>query len=131
MNFEPINQTSLPEFALLKKKIKENPLTILIVSSSLSPFIRKGSQVIVESHDFEKLSPFDIIVFWNKTALICHILYKFENGLALTKGLESKEFDPLVERKMYLGKVTNVRFNWFQKFLLKRQFKNAWISKEN
>ncbi len=125
MNYDPINQTSLPEFVLLKKKIKNTSLTIHIVSSSLSPFVRKGAKVKVEAQEFEDLNPFDIIVFWNKTALICHIFYKFENGMALTKGLESKEFDPYLERNLYLGKVTNVKFNWFQKWLLRRHFKKV------
>lgn len=122
---------SITEFLSLKKKLgKNNDLNVNIISNSLSPWIVRHQNVTLKSVEIKDLKAFDIIVYWSDEKLICHIYYKTLNGKIMTKGLQSKEFDQLFSPKLVLGVVEDTKFNFIQKFFLKRSFKRAKLPED-
>jgi signal peptidase I len=83
-----------------------------VISSSMSPMIRSGDQVLVERTGYDNLRFGDIIVFKNDKRLIVHrIIGKREVGgeyYLLEKG-DAVLQSSLVPPKQIIGRVVNIR----------------------
>jgi hypothetical protein len=117
---------SIEDFLSLKNKLSKNKcLDVNIISNSLSPWIVRHQSVKLKKAEVEDLKPFDIIVYWSDEKLICHIYYKIFDGKVMAKGLQSKQFDQLFSPKLILGLVEDTKFNFIQRFFLRKSFKQA------
>lgn len=117
------------EFQLLQLKIKSlKSLKVSIASESMEPWIRKGAEVTVQHINYNNLKACDIAVYFKDTMLICHVVFKVNANDFITKGIKSTKFDIPVQKENFLGIVQAPKFNWLQKFILKREFNKLWKS---
>jgi hypothetical protein len=91
----------------------------------MEPWINLGERITVEVRKPEDLKPCDIILFWRKNILICHVFLRIEDNFLITKPLRGKILDPPSHITNLLGVVVSPKFPWFQKILLKFLSKNA------
>lgn len=111
---------NLAEFKQIKKNLKPNH-EISIVTGSMSPWIKPGETVFVSPSKIEELKPFDIIVYWQEEneIFVCHIFVEIRDNKLITKPLARNIEDNPVPTALLLGKVTNPKFKWYHKLLLK------------
>lgn len=103
-------------------QLKKSPRTSVkanILSSSMEPWLRIDDQVTVKTAKAEELKPFDIILFWRKDIFICHVFLKIDNDFLITKPLHGKKIDPPSHTSNLLGIVTDPKFSFFQKIILR------------
>lgn len=110
------------EFKALKKKSNQ-PLEVRIITNSMNPWIKAGSHVKVKVCPVGELKPYDIILFWRADKLVCHILKEIDSNFVITAPLNQpkgkKIEDPPTHESHVLGKVTEPKFGWLHKFLLR------------
>lgn len=103
------------KFALLKNKIKTEPINFRIVSDSMLPLIKVGEEI-----SMIKLPPtlniFDIIVFYDKGKLICHFVWQDQkqfNGAVITRSLKDPYKNEVPrDYKNLLGWVPSKKISW-------------------
>ena len=85
------------------------PISLNVISQSMSPLLKTDDTVIVEKVNRENYKPGDIIVFENHSSLVTHrLLVKKENHW-LTKGDNAIRLDPPLNPGLVLGKVTVIQ----------------------
>jgi len=111
---------NLADFIRLKKNLKPNSET-MILSGSMTPWIKTNEVINLSPCLREDLKPFDIIVFWSPESeiLICHIYIEFRDGKIITKSLTRNVEDPPLDPQFLLGRVNRPRFTWLHKMILK------------
>ncbi len=120
-------QFTAQDFSKLHLELKlKGKLSINIASESMEPWLRKGAEVLMVSRPFQDLKPFDIVIFKKSDNLVCHVLYKCSEDQFITKGLRSPKFDEPNPKECLLGVVSRPQFNFFYKFILKREFDKLW-----
>ena len=120
-------QFTAQDFSKLQMELKlKGKLSINIASESMEPWLRKGAQGSISSQAFKDLRPFDIVIFKKDDNLVCHVLYQVIGDTFITKGLRSPKFDDPNPKECLLGIVTEPKFNFFYKFILKREFDKLW-----
>lgn len=106
------------KFALLRKKIKTEPINFRIVSDSMLPLIKVGEKISMTKLP-EKLNIFDIIVFYDKGKLICHFVWldqKVFNDTVITRSLKDPYKNELPRAyKNLLGWVPSKKISWTYK----------------
>ena len=106
---------SLDQFELLKMALrKKGSVEIRLVSNSMAPLLPTGTTARLEPCDFERVSRYDMIVFWYHGKLMCHCVWDFgsfpaANGekTLITRGLANGESDDPVHESWILGKVVS------------------------
>lgn len=98
-------------------------LNIRIVTGSMKPWIQPGSYVKVKTARFEELKLWDIVIYWRKEALICHVVAKIDSAYIITsplnKPFKKKLYDPPVHKSAILGVVTEPKFGLFHRLMLR------------
>ena len=85
----------------------------------MEPWIHKNESIKIKSVSPDKLKPYDIVVFWKKNILVCHVYIKSMNGYIITQSLNSKNYDTPTKDFFVLGVVTDPSFKWYHKALFK------------
>ncbi len=107
----------------LRFKAANSVYRFIIVTGSMAPLIPVGSFVVVDAG--ASLKKGDIIVFWQDSKLVCHILWH-ENRLLLdhgeklyaTRSLKSAHFDITIRQSQILGGVLSHKLPWYWKLRL-------------
>lgn len=89
-------------------------ITLTISGHSMLPLIQERDSINIIPCIPEKLKMFDIVVLWDNEKLICHYLWKKNNGLvkrAYTRALNplNSKLDSPVEFYFILGAVENYK----------------------
>jgi len=88
-------------------------LRIQVTGSSMAPFIKSGDVVTVQKFPFEDLKIGDLVLCRHQGyAMKLHRLIRirknpgrFYQNMMLTKGDANREYDPVVDKNAYMGKV--------------------------
>jgi signal peptidase I len=108
------------EFKELKKNFK-GFTQVKVLTPSMSPLIMVNDMVKVASlpNDLNTIKPYDILIFWQDNKLICHFFIKIENGLFITRGLNSKRRDEPIKVEDLFGIVIHPKVGRFKRIFLK------------
>lgn len=113
---------SFEKFVFLKNQ-KNAELDIRIITGSMAPWIMAGSYTKVKIVGIEEVKPWDIVVFWRKDILICHIYFKRDDAVFYTFPLNHNQkltrFDEPNPINHLLGVVIDPKFGFFQKLYFK------------
>ena len=109
---------------LFLKRLEGHDFEATIQSGSMEPWLHMGDKIIGKKCNPEDLKPFDIILYWRKNILICHIFLRIEDNFLITKPLRGKNVDPPIHIEHLLGVITKPKFGFFQKIILKFINKN-------
>ncbi len=113
---------SFEKFVFLKNQ-KNSELDIRIITDSMAPWIMAGAYTKVKIIGIEDIEPWDIVVFWKKDILICHIFFKREGDVFYTFPLNRNEkltrFDEPNPVSHLLGVVIDPKFGFLQKLYFK------------
>jgi signal peptidase I len=85
---------------------------LIIISSSMSPLIRKGDQVFVEQRPLSDISQGDIIVFWRGNLLVSHRVIRKVRKKGAVFFVERGDQHPThstVSSALVIGKVTKIK----------------------
>lgn len=101
----------LPEISDLV--VKENKIRLRAITGSMSPVIREGDLLQIESISADKLYPGDILLYRNQGQLICHRLVnkyqEMDKIYLITKADRSSIADPSFPAEQVLGRVVNIK----------------------
>lgn len=120
---------SYKHFLKLKSKINKT-INTRVVSDSMSPWIQTGAYIKVKICPLEEAKPWDVVLFWRKDKFICHILK--EKNLSTFRTFPLRDLQHFVtldapsHRSNFLGVVTEPRFGFLQRLLLKLRFRKVF-----
>jgi hypothetical protein len=110
------------QFFILKEKIKGSH-KVQIMSGSMEPYIYTDEDILIHKTKPNKIKRYTPIVFWHNDLLVCHFFKKriIKDGITYfqTKGLSSKDDDPLVDERFVLGEVVIPKIGFFRRMILR------------
>jgi signal peptidase I len=114
-----------PDFQKLKAELREHKeLVVRVVTGSMEPVIRVGEGLTLEEIK-KPLKLFDIVVYWNGTAFICHYVWALNRGSSsqserwvVTRCIASAFEDFPVLESNILGRVTDRQIPFFRKLAI-------------
>lgn len=90
-----------------------------VVSGSMEPLIQIGAELILEGVKLEDIRKFDILVFKETPAYMCHYVWHvnktFNKGDIITRSLKEGHFDDAFSMDKVLGRVVNYKIGLFTK----------------
>ncbi len=94
---------------IISEKLNNGPVTLKVNSHSMSPFIKKGDLVKIQSATISDLQPEkDIICFLQNEVLVIHRLINIKQNHLVTKGDANLNSDIPLSFEQLRGKVTNI-----------------------
>ena len=123
-----MREVSFTNFLILKKKITNSDLEVLIISGSMEPFIGTNEKILVSKiENLDKIKKYTPIVFHQKDKLVCHMFIKWikknEQTLFISKGINSNKYDKPTKVESILGEVKKPKMSSLKRIFLRIFFK--------
>lgn len=124
------SKSSIPFEKLKEILSSQKSLPIRVVTGSMEPLIKTGEELTIEEIS-EPLKIFDIVVFWNGAAYVCHFVWRLnrkpnskgERWITTRSLVSEREDFPVLETHI-LGRVVDRQIPFSKKLLMAIR---AWL----